>query len=435
MVGWLRCLLVTGALLLMLTPPLAAQEFDAFARVQVSPREGVVRQPYRVTISVYTATWYTAPLQFSKLRIDNAFIIPFTRTLSSMSYIDRKPYATLTFHYKVFPYEAGILEIPSLEITATTPALGDSRGVPLALRTRAQQITVNELPRSSDADPPQLVATGLSYEESWSKPGADLRAGDVIERRIALKAEGTLPALIPPLDLEAPEGVSLYPGQAELKDRRGTDAMNGERIEHLSYLFEEEGEVEIPGQVLRWWNPEHRKTYERLIPARTFSIAPNPDLDMLVSLKDSLDALSQAAMPPDDTSELFPWKKALGLGSLAVLALWLLANGGIRLRGYLLRRRQNYLASEAYYFRRALASLRKGQMQAFVNDLYAWIGQSGAGVPELPSGCLDAGERRLLEQVLEDQWGYGAAGREIPAKAMKRILGKLRREVHAQQMP
>ena len=74
---------------------------------------------------------HTAPLQFSNLQIDNAFIIPFTRTLSSMTYINNKGYATLTFYYLVFPYETGDILIPPLEITATTPPEGDYKGVPV----------------------------------------------------------------------------------------------------------------------------------------------------------------------------------------------------------------------------------------------------------------------------------------------------------------
>ena len=112
-----------GLLLLALECP--AQEFDAFARVKVSPRDLVVRQPFRVTISVYTATWYTEPLQFTNLKIENAFTVPFTRTLSSIEYIQRKKYATLTFYYLVIPYETGTLEFPSLEIVANPPPVGD----------------------------------------------------------------------------------------------------------------------------------------------------------------------------------------------------------------------------------------------------------------------------------------------------------------------
>lgn len=350
-----------------------AREFDAFARVKVSPRNVVVRQPFRVTISVYTATWYTNPLQFNNLKIENAFIIPFTRTLSSIEYIQNKKYASLTFYYLVIPYETGELEIPALEITATTPPVGEYKGIKIPLETRAQRIEIKELPESEEKL--WMVAKNVNYRESWNKELDMLKVGDVLERTIVLNASGTLPSLIQPLELEKPVGVSLYPAPPELKDTRTAQDVNGRRTEHYSYLFEEEGEVTFPEEQFFWWNPSTHRVYSRTIPERVLQIAPNPNLDMMVSLKDSLDALQASALQVQE-EEPFPWKK-YGLILLAgLLALYLLVRIILIIIRHIRRRRKAYLASSRYELNRCRRALRKKDARVFTNTLYTWVDRS-----------------------------------------------------------
>src|SRR5579862_3326915 len=78
-----------------------AQRGDCYADVVLDRNSVYVQQPFRVTITVYTATWYTAPLQFNNLQIPHAFIIPFDQTVPGMFNFNNKPYAALTFYYIV----------------------------------------------------------------------------------------------------------------------------------------------------------------------------------------------------------------------------------------------------------------------------------------------------------------------------------------------
>ena len=379
-----RCFI--SLLLLVLTSGLEesgarARESDVFARVRVSPRDVVVRQPFRVTISVHTSTWYTAPLRFSNLQIQGAFIIPFTRTRSSVEYFDRKQYASLTFYYLVIPYETGTLEIPGLEITATTPPEGDYKGVEVPVRTRPQKVMVKELPESEEDL--WMVASNVSFRESWDKDLDQLKAGDVLERTIVLNAAGTLPSLIQPLEPAKPGGASLYGAHPELKDTRTAQDVNGSWTGRWSYLFEEEGEVVIPEERILWWNPVNKKVYSRTIAERILQIAPNPDLDMMISLKDSLDALQAGTLPVEEP-EPFPWKRLMATLSVSLLVLYLLVRIILKLVRAARRRRTSYRSSSRYYLYLCRRALRKGDARAFVNALYTWAdrrryaGQSAA---------------------------------------------------------
>ncbi len=372
MVKALRHIPVVLALLLSLaTIPANAQSTNAFARVSISPREGVVRQPYKVTIRVYSSTWFASPLQFTNLQIENAFIIPFTRTVSGIDYINNKKYASLTFYYLVFPYNTGKLEIPELVINASIPPEGEYKGQPVTIRTKAQTVKVYPIPVDKN-EPIELVASNVTIQENWSRPLTDLKVGDVLERTITIRANNTLPSLIPPMELSRPGHVSIYADAPDLQDKRTSNGVNGVRVEKYSYLFEEEGEVLIPEEEVVWWNPTSKKPYRRALNEQTLQIAANPDLALLKSLKDSLQALA-APQTMEVENKKVPWIKLGILLVAAVLILYLL----FRLtRKFVQRYKQKnaaYKQSEAYEFKQLQATLDRGNSAEVLRALYRWF--------------------------------------------------------------
>ncbi|MFV0589955.1 MAG: hypothetical protein ACK5M7_01100 [Draconibacterium sp.] len=362
---------ILGILLILLGgKDASAQKIDAFARVSVSPREGVVRQPYKVTIHVHSSTWFAKPLQFANLQVENAFIIPFSRTVSGIDYINKKKYATLTFYYLVFPYEIGEMLIPELEINTSIPPEGDYKGQPVTIKTKSQKIRVGEVPSTKEL-PVWMVAKNVSVKESWSKNLQTLKVGDVVERKIVISAEGTLPSLILPMEIIEPENVSIYPAQPELQDKRNDHDANGVRTETYSYLLEKEGELIIPEHVITWWNPTTKKVYQRTLSEQKLNVAPNPDLAMMESLKDSLRALNPIPVDEEITKSI-PWMY-LFLLLPAALLFYFAFKLILRLVSNIKARKAAYLESEAWYFKQLQSASKTDDKKATVNALYRWF--------------------------------------------------------------
>lgn len=409
-----------------------AQKIDAFARVSVSPREGVVRQPYKVTISVYSGTWFAKPLQFANLRIDNAFIIPFTRTVSSISYINNKKYATLSFYYLVFPYNTGNLKIPELDINTSIPPEGDYKGMPYTIRSKAQNIKVNPIPSAKDEDV-WMVAQNISFNEEWNKSLEDLKVGDVLERKITIRASGTLPTLIQPLKIEKPEWVSTYPQEPVLQDKRDNKGVNGVRIESYSYLFEEEGEITLPAQELLWWNPDTKRVYKRTIPEQKLKIKANPDLAMMESLKDSLLAISAPLDIGLEEEKPFPW---LRLGFVVILAFLTLYFAWKTVRIIVLHSKEKravYLQSEAYYFKQVLYAIKSSDTKEFIRALYVWFDK--ARKPDhlaAISSYLEDQEREVLENVIACDSSELSS---VQCLQLKKLLASVRRKLISSSIP
>ncbi len=416
-------ILVFG-LLLVFAFHTSAQKIDAFARVSVSPLEGVVRQPYKVTITVYSGTWFAEPLRFANLQIDDAFIIPFTRTVSGINYINNKKYASLTFYYLILPYEIGNLAIPELQINASIPPEGDYKGQPTTIRTQSQTIKINPVP-SSKEEKVWMVAKNVTVKESWNKPLDKLKVGDVIEREITITASGTLPSLIEPLDIEKPETTSVYPSEPDLQDKRNEQDVNGVRVEKYSYLFEEEGEVIIPAEEIVWWNPQDKRTYKRTIQGQKLSIAPNPDMTLMESLKDSLLAMT-APTETEITEKSFPWMKIIFYIVLLFL-LYLLFKLIMKVVQNLKEKQAACRQSEAFYYKRLVMALNQKNSKEIVRELYIWFDKARNAQQSIQINTfLTAEETKLLETLILNIQEMTTDGQK---KQLELLLKKLRNQV------
>lgn len=424
---WCRTVLFTLlTFLLLLSLNSSAQKIDAFARVSVTPREGVVRQPYKVTITVHSSTWFAKPLQFANLRIDDAFIIPFTRTVSSINYINNKKYATLSFYYLVFPYNTGTLEIPALEISASIPPEGGYKGEPVTIGTKPQIIHIKAIPSPKNQDV-WMVAKNVTIKESWNKPLTQLRVGDVVEREITISASGTLPSLIQPFKIEKPQFTSIYPMQPVLQDKRNSQDVNGVRIENYSYLFEKEADVIFPREEIYWWNPETRRVYKRTLPKKIITIAANPNLAIMQSLKDSLMAMS-APVNSEVEETSFPW---LWFGILMVLLVLVVYFGfGMvqKFVKYNKTKRALYMQSEAFYFRKVQHTLNTKSSKDFIRALYRWFDR--ARKPEQAAyiyAYLTKDETAFLESIFQSNTEKISSEHK---KKLKKLLRKLQIVLH-----
>lgn len=353
---------------------LKSQNIDAFAKVKLSTNEVYVKQPVRVTISVHSSTWFADALDFGNLNVENSFIIPFTRTVSSIQYFNDKKYATLTFYYIVFPYAEGDIEIPALNIIASIPPEGDYKGQAVTIRTKARKIKVKPIPKSANQDN-WLVADNAMVWEDWSKSLDNVKVGDVIERKVFVRAFGTLPSFIPDVELLPTDFASQYPKDPLYIDQRTDNEVIGKREQTILYLFESEGEFTIPAIEINWWNPWAKKLYSRKTKDISITVKPNPNLGILSSIKDSLSIESDlvSSTIEDDKND---WTKYLSIRNGILLIIGLLLSFSfvyifIKILKYLLSIFKEYRNSEAFEFKKLRKCIRNKTNARLA--FYGWL--------------------------------------------------------------
>lgn len=390
------CLIILLALCSLQT----IAQVDAFATVKLNRTEVYPEQPIKATITVSTATWFTAPLTFENLQVENAFVIPFKRTLSTQIERNGKTYPSLQFYYLIYPYKSGSYKIPELVIQIESPAVGDYKGVATTLKTRSVSFTVNKPPNSFDA--PWFIATNVTIQEQWDDDIEQVKVGDVMLRELTINAAGTLPSFIPPTNFNDVNAVSIYERSPTLNDKRNNQTANGERIDRAVYLFEKEGEVEIPEVRIDWWNPYQQKAYFKRIPARTITVLPNPDLGMIASVRDSLNVIGGLNEPTTESAN----RRILGLKTWQFLSVLIVAIIAL-IKAYqfikvqikdIRERRRAFLQSEEYYFQQILR-YKGDDPEEILKRVYRWWDAF-----RVPFGIEGSLTEQLVDEELKTHW-------------------------------
>jgi hypothetical protein len=351
-------------------------QINTFVRLSVQPKEVKLKQPMQLNIAVFTETWYTRAPNLDNIVVPGALAIKMDRAQGRYETIDNIRYTVLEFEFLLFPVEEGELIIPEISMNYATPESGDYKGKDVERKTRSRKVRVLP-PDENFRFGNWLVADRLSVEEKWSKKPVDLKVGDVIERTIRISAEGTIASLIPASDTLSVSWGSVYSKTPELKTEIISGKLRSQRIERYSILLQKPGKQMIPEVLYSWWNPSTRKIGIRKLPPREIIIDDNPDLAILSSIRDSLEAMNNAEQETEDKTITFellgmkPWQFLI----VVLVTIFLL----LQLKKFVLyhlmwrERREVYLKSEVYKFKLLEQACLGNDLYLIRNSLSNWI--------------------------------------------------------------
>ena len=305
--------------LLLILSSLWSSAQETYATVHLNRRSVFPGEPIKVTITVYTSTWFATSLDFATPAIENAMIIPFERTLSGVDQRKGKTFAMLQFFYQLYPLESGKYTLPSIPISFETPPEGDYKGKLRTVKTREQTY---QLKKEVEKDgTPWFLAKKVTTSQRLSPNKMTYLQGDMVTRKTTLKAYGTLPLFIPETQWSIANGTSTYPKSPSFKDKRDDKQANGWRTQEVVYLLRDTGTVVLPEQEVSYFNPYRNRWISALFPAKEITVLPNPDLGILETIQDSLQtqtATVESAAPPTLSLK----EAATGIG-LAVGVFWI----------------------------------------------------------------------------------------------------------------
>ena len=347
-----------------------------FVRTNASAKKVKVKQPFELRISVYTSTWFTSAPNLDHIVIPNALTIRKDRAQGIYETINNVRYTILYFDFFVFPLKQGELTIPQITLNYSTPEEGDYKGKEVTRKTKPFKIIV-EKPDDGFVLSDWLVAKSFFVTESWNKKLSGLKVGDVIERTVTIKVAGTIGPLIPESDsIDVPNAKTYYKTPV-IKSKIIDDAPVGERIEKMTYLLEKPGELIIPERKYSWWNPATKRIYVRRLAERKILVEDNPDLAILKSIQDSLDAINKAAQTeqveekPFTIFGLLVWQFIILIGVLLVVL-----NQFRKIILVIIKkvneRKAAYLQSEKFYFKEFGKACKQNNLFVVQNKLLEW---------------------------------------------------------------
>ncbi|MEG9437776.1 BatD family protein [Edaphobacter sp. HDX4] len=248
-------------------------------RAHLEPASNImVGQPVRLVVSVFVPNYFTGSPEFPEFEIENAIVVlPQDRPQNSNTQIGSTTYFGITQTYIIYPQQAGEFPIPPAKIS-----------VPYAIAPPKSIIAEAALPPLSfHADVPAtarqlpyfLPTTRLTMTEHWSRPLKGLRTGDTVERTITITTSKMQAMLIPPLELEQPDGMRIYSGEPTVRDQKTSrgDFVYGQRIQTAKYFIQKPGNYTLPPIELKWWNLSTRKLEIAVLSETKFTAVVNPD--------------------------------------------------------------------------------------------------------------------------------------------------------------
>jgi hypothetical protein len=256
---------------------LTAAAQSPIVQAHLEPSHGfLVGQPIRMVVTVYVPNYFTGSPDFPEFEIENAIVVlPQDRPQNSNKQIGGVRYAGITETYVIYPQQAGDFHLPREQLTvpyALSPPKSTIAHVPLP--TLAFHADVPAAAKDLDYF---LPTTALIMQQRWSSPMKNLRVGDSIERTVTVTATKMQAMLIPPLPLDAPSGIRVYPEEPVVRDQKTDrgDFVSGRRIQTAKYFIQKEGDYTLPPIELKWWNLSAHRLVTATLPAIHFTAVAN----------------------------------------------------------------------------------------------------------------------------------------------------------------
>ena len=388
-----------------------------WASVQFNKRTVMVGEPLVVTVSVFTSTWFTNPPEFSEIQVPNALMARLEQRGGARTVtIGRKKYPAIEQKFVVYPVKVGENSMPSITIETESPPEGDYKGRRRIIRSPERKFTVLAPPEGVLTEQ-WLTAYNIQLNDTWDRPLDNLKAGDVLERRITILASGALAALIPPLDLGEIDFGTIYLKSPQLSNVQNQASFSGRRIEIASYLLEKSGTFQLPEITFSWFNPTAKSIQSKSLPAIELVIAENPNLEFILSMQDSLQSLlaAQEAKFPKEPFTLLGlnWWQLIIAVVTSIIIFYLLFKGIHRVLQFYKRKKKVEAESEGHYFEELLEKWEKKTPDLIYTQIWQWYDQV-RDITELPPSITDfiksTGNKNLLNAYVALEYEIFAPG-------------------------
>lgn len=347
-----------------------------FLRVSISPKQAIVGQAVRVTVDVMVPNFFTGAPDFPEFELDNAIVVLSGDTPEHINLtVHGKFFAGIRRTYSMYPEQSGSFTLPPAEIH-----------VPYA--AHPPETTVANLPlppgRFEAVIPAEaqnldyfLPTTALRLSQKWSTSLKGLRVGDTFDRTITVTTVRMQAMFIPPLALEAPDGLRIYPANPVVEDEK-TDRgvfVEGRRVERATYLIEKEGQYTLPKIELQWWDLSAGRIRVGTLPEITINAAANPNY--------------VAEIPPEAAPVAAVLKQRslwdryrrriyllLVLATVSAIFVWLIRRYASRLLSRWREYRNEAENSEAACFKRLVRVCRENRATEAYRLLLVWLARS-----------------------------------------------------------
>ena len=395
----------------------AAQGTDVKARVVISVQQVQAiwaGQQVTLNLDLKTTGFSFSNSHFNLPEVSSAFLMQTdTTTIKFTENIDGETWQIVRYPLALYPQQAGLLEIPSINVRFSTSAGFGSTEKDFEFQTEPLKLTIKLPPGVKDGD---LIVTTTDFklDYDWQPATGAVHTGDALTLTVRRRAKDISAMLLPPLPVYRQVGLATYPQAPEVSDKTNRGDLTGERTDSIIWVVEKPGVYDIPGIRFQWWDPHSQELKQQIIAGMHLEILPPP------AGKNTADS-SNIPMQPRN---YLLWLLTIVIIAITAVLLWLRFGN---------KQQEQAVDTEKSTFKtlhNACQSNRPAQAYA---AMYAWLAwhPGSQSLSEFWHACNDAQlttELKLLQEALvssRSNW-QGAA--------LLTALRRIRRKLHKQNI-
>ena len=195
-----------------------------------------------------------------------------------------RDYRMLTRRFAVIPQESGTLVLAPSVFSGTLRRESQRHQNTFSYSSRSKRIRVKSKeiiltikPRPDEfTGKDWIIAKDFSLHLSWPISPDQLKSGDPITLALTAVADGLRAEQLPDINIQAPDGIKLYPEKAMFNTIKNLDGVIGTMNKNIVLIATGGGEFILPKLSIPWWNSQTEKQEVATIEAVKLTISGTP---------------------------------------------------------------------------------------------------------------------------------------------------------------
>ncbi len=255
---------------------------DIFIETQVSAQDVYVQQQVTLQVKLYIGAELRRA-SLSEPTLDNANIIQIGKDVETVEIVNGRRFRVIERVYAINPQQSGDFVIKSpmfsgevLKTTTRRPNFfGFDETKPVSVLGKEIPLKVRPIPETFKGQ--WLPSELLALHEEWQPNTKKFKVGEPITRTITLTAAGLSEEQLPKIAIEVPEGLKVYPDQAELHTSVRNNKLISQKVKNFAIVASRAGRFTLPKVVIPWWNTVTDRYEEAILPEQTIIVEENKD--------------------------------------------------------------------------------------------------------------------------------------------------------------
>jgi len=224
--------------------------------VWVEPEQNIIaRQQINLQIEVATDKWFAGGTQIGHFEIKDAIVLQREKfAVNSTRSEGDKSWTVQQWMLVIYPQRGGLIEVPAIPLKLSIAGEG-AESITGEVFTRSFDFEVT-IPEQVAGNKNWIATSRFEVEDSFNKSLDELGAGDALMRTIKISADNLPAMMLPAIVPDEIPGIAVYVKSPQLTDKVNRGDYLAERLQSITYVFEEEGEYHLPKQSFYCWNLE-----------------------------------------------------------------------------------------------------------------------------------------------------------------------------------